>query len=415
MVTTPYKNRRSVAEAGPMGLQPHHWALADPDGEFTEVHRVALGRRDRVWPSPTLTDGDRLMSGNRAPHSRLTAVLVATGFCVLAGLVSNQVLAMAARARARRGAEAIVDNGVPRRAVLLTSAYAGSAGQLDRARAAIAAVGFTIIAQIPVEEHERLAEWLSGPAEHMPLVVAAGGDGTVGAAANYVVNTGAVLGVLPLGTSNDFARSLGLPTDPVRAARLFATGKIATIDAGRWSVPGEPARYFVHAATVGLNVSFARLATKASLRQRFGRLTYAVAAATALRQRDSFSCELHYDGRVEHRNLVHLSVINAPVFGGFLGMRVIGASLDDRILDVIAVEHLPVRRLLLAALHPILRLKRPIRGICTLRVRSIRVQTTRVLDVALDGEILGKVPADFEVAGEALRVITPLDFEDIDD
>ncbi len=147
--------------------------------------------------------------------------------------------------------------------------------------------------------------------EQMPLIVAAGGDGTVGAVTGYVADTGAVLGVLPLGTSNDFARSLGLPTHPVRAARLFATGKIATIDAGRLVVPDAPARHFVHAATVGLNVSFARLATKASMRQRFGRLTYAVAAATALRQRESFGCELYYDGHVEHLELVHLSVASA--------------------------------------------------------------------------------------------------------
>ncbi len=317
--------------------------------------------------------------------------------------------------RAGRDAAPDGDNGVPRRAVVLTSPHAGSAGKLDRARAAMIAAGFTIVAEILVTQREHLAQWVSGPPDQVPLIVAAGGDGTVGAVADYVANTGAVLGVLPLGTSNDFARSLGLPTDPVRAARLLATGKIATIDAGRLTVPGQPARHFVHAATVGLNVSFARLATKASLRQRFGRLTYAVAAAAALRQRESFGCELRYDGHVEHLQLVHLSVINAPVFGGFLGMRVTGANLDDRMLDVIAVEHLPARRLLLAALHPILRLTRPVPGIRTLQVHRMRVHTTQELDVALDGEILGTVPADFEVAGEALRVITPPDFDDIDD
>jgi diacylglycerol kinase family enzyme len=50
-----------------------------------------------------------------------------------------------------------------------------------------------------------------------------------------------------------------------------------------------------------------------------------------------------------------------------------------------------------------------------LHVSSLRVHTDHPLDVALDGEIIGNLPADFEVAGEALRVITPLEFEDIDD
>lgn len=299
--------------------------------------------------------------------------------------------------------------------MILTSPHAGSAGQLDRAWAAMVDDGFTILTEIPITQHQRLAHWVSGPAAQLPLIVAAGGDGTVGAAADYVANTGAVLGVLPLGTSNDFARSLGIPTRPVRAARLLARGKIATIDAGRLTAPGQPARHFVHAATVGLNVSFARLATKASLRQRFGRLTYALAAATALRQRESFSCELHYDGHIEQLELVHLSIINAPIFGGFLGMRVRGVNLDDRMLDVIAVEHLSTRRLLLAALHALLRLTRPVRGIRTLHVRHLQVHTTKQLDVALDGEIHGTLPGSFEVAAEALRVIAPQEFDDIDD
>jgi diacylglycerol kinase (ATP) len=251
-----------------------------------------------------------------------------------------------------------------------------------------------------------LAGWVSRARKEPLLVVAAGGDGTVGTAADYVADTEAVLGVLPLGTSNDFARSLGLPTDPVKAACLLAAGEVTTIDAGRLVVPGERARHFAHAATVGLNVSFARLATEASLRRRFGRLTYTVAGASALREQEAFRCELRYDGRVERLEVVHLSIVNAPVFGGFLGLRVRGASLDDRALDVIAVQRLPLHRLVLAGLQPILGIRRPLRGIRTLQVRRLRVHSDRDLDVALDGEIRGRIPADFEVAGEALRVVT---------
>lgn len=294
----------------------------------------------------------------------------------------------------------------------MTSPHAGRAGRLDRARAKMIDDGFTILTEIPITQHRRLAQWVSGPASQLPLIVAAGGDGTAGAVANYLVNTGAVLGVLPLGSSNDFARSLRIPTRPGPAARLLSMGKVVTIDVGRLTVPGKPARYFIHAATVGLNVSFARLATKASLRRRFGRLTYAIAAATALHQRESFDCELHHDGLIEHLTLVHLAFINAPIFGGFLGMRVPGVNLDDRMLDVIAVEHISTRRLLLAAALPILNLTRPVPGIRTLRARSLQVRTAQELDVALDGEIQATLPAGFEVAGAALRVVTPLDFDD---
>jgi diacylglycerol kinase family enzyme len=98
------------------------------------------------------------------------------------------------------------------------------------------------------------------------------------------------------------------------------------------------------------------------------------------------------------------------VFGGFLGMRIGGASVADCRLDVIAIEYLPIRRLLLASLYAIGGIRRPIRGIRTLRVPALRVHSTRVLEVALDGELVGRIPADFEVAAEGLRVVTPLGF-----
>ncbi|MBA2472718.1 MAG: hypothetical protein H0V41_10935 [Pseudonocardiales bacterium] len=127
----------------------------------------------------------------------------------------------------------------------------------------------------------------------------------------------------------------------------------------------------------------------------------------------SFDCELQYDGHHQRLRLVHLSVINAPVFGGFLGLRVRGANLDDRILDVIAVEHLSRP----AAGRPATRPGNPPpdpRDTHAARAHSPRPYH-QALDIILDGEVDGTLPADFEVAAEALRVLTPTDFDDIDD
>jgi YegS/Rv2252/BmrU family lipid kinase len=327
---------------------------------------------------------------------------------IAAGLVSGRVLNAI---EAELGAvPSRADRAIPARAVLVTSPHAGRAQRLAEARRAMAQVGIQIVAEIPVTEAAELGDWVAGARRAPLLVVAAGGDGTVGAAAHHVADTEAVLGVLPLGTSNDFARSLDIPVDPVQAARLFGAGKVATIDAGRLVAPGRPPRHFAHAATAGLSVSFAKLATRASMRHRFGRLTYAIAAAVALRQQEPFRCALHYDGHVDRFDLVHLAIINAPVFGGFLGMRIPGSDLHDHALDLIAVERLPMRRVVLAALHPILGVQRSIRGVRVLRLPLVRVHTDRELEVALDGEVLGRIPADFEAAGDALRVVTPRDF-----
>lgn len=144
------------------------------------------------------------------------------------------------------------------------------------------------------------------------LVITAGGDGTAGTVAHCLAGTEHVLGVLPLGTSNNFARSLGIPVEPRRAVALLAGGKVATIDLGRFIPADRPPRHFVHAATVGLNARFARIATRGDVRDRLGRFAYLLAAAYAMRRRPAFGCELRYGGTAEKARLSQLSVINAP-------------------------------------------------------------------------------------------------------
>jgi YegS/Rv2252/BmrU family lipid kinase len=303
---------------------------------------------------------------------------------------------------------------LPREVVLVASWQAGGGAGLAAALDQMRRGGLSVAAQLGVEDIGRLPALLRDLGGGPRLIVAAGGDGTVGAVADCLAGSESVLGILPLGTSNDFARSLGIPVDPRRAAALLTGGKIAAVDLGRLVAQGSPPRHFVHAATAGLNVNFARFATRASARARYGHLTYLVAAANAFRDRPAFDCELRYDGRSEKLTLTQLSVINAPVFGGALGLSVRGSDPDDRLLDVLAFEDIPVRRLLLAASFLLLRVRRPLAGVRAMHVSRLHVHTPRPLAVALDGEVAGQLPGDFEVAGEALRVITPLEFEDVD-
>jgi YegS/Rv2252/BmrU family lipid kinase len=296
--------------------------------------------------------------------------------------------------------------------ILVLSPHAGGKDKLARARQAMAALRLQVMAELTVDDLHRLPDLLRGQSSRPPIVVAAGGDGTVGAVASAIVETPAVLGVLPLGTSNDFARSLSIPMRVEHAVQLLARGRVSRVDAGRLSRNGQPPTHFVHAAAAGLNVQFARFATRADLRARLGRLTYAAAAALALRERPVFSCRVEYEGQTEDLQLVHLAVINAPVFGGFLGLKIPNASTDDRRLNVLMIEHLPMRRLLRSALYPAVGLHRRIRGFRAMSVASLKVTPTKPMDVTLDGEIAGKIPGTFEVVPAALRVITPASFKD---
>ncbi len=307
--------------------------------------------------------------------------------------------------------------GTPARAIVLVeNPHAGRTRQgLDRAHRAITRVGLPVWATISVGELERLRPWVERPEAERPLIVAAGGDGTVGAVAGYVAHTAAALGILPLGTSNDVARSLHIPLRIERAVALLATGRIATVDLGQLAQPAAPPRYFVHAAAMGLNVAFSRLASQVALRRRRGRFIYVLAAALALRDRRPFRCTLDLEGRRVPLDLLHLSVINAPVFGGRLGLRIAGSDMDDRRLDVLALENVPLGRLALAALPVLLRRQPQVGGVRLYHVRRLGVHVDQPVEVTLDGEIAGRLPGTFLLAAEALRVVTGPHFVDMDD
>ena len=304
----------------------------------------------------------------------------------------------------------------PRALVLVENPHAGrgTAG-LRQAYEAIRRAGLPVRETIPVHELARLRPWLERPAAERPLIVAAGGDGTVGAVADYMAHTDGVLGILPLGTSNDVARSLDIPLRIEQAVGLLASGPVSTVDLGQFIAPDARPRHFVHAAALGASVAFARVATRVSVRKRLGRLTYMVAAALALREREVFRCTLFVEGRRKPLDLLHLSVINAPVFGGFFSLRLRGSDVDDRRLDVLAIENVSLPRLVLAALLIVLRTPPRVGGVHLYHVRHLRVHVAQPVGVSLDGEVTGHVPGDFVLAGEALRVVTGPRFVGVDD
>jgi undecaprenyl-diphosphatase len=343
------------------------------------------------------------------PFDVLVGAAIGTGM----GLASG-VLIRAVREHLEPAASAVpaTETAGTNQLILVVSPHAGHQEKLARARQAMADRGLEVVAEITLDELQQLPDLLPKNGSRPPIVVAAGGDGTVGAVANAVITTPAVLGILPLGTSNDFARSIKIPINVEKAVRLLSGGRVSHVDAGKLIRDGEQPRHFVHAAAAGINVQFARFATRADLRARFGRLTYAVAMATAMRERPIFTCEIESEAGTEQLSLVHLSVINAPIFGGFLGLKLPGTGPDDRTLDVVMIEHLPIRRWLRSALYPIFRVHRPIRGFRTLQVSRLRVKTHQSMDVTLDGEIAGKLPGNFEIVPAGLRVITSPSFKE---
>ncbi len=120
--------------------------------------------------------------------------------------------------------------------------------------------------------------------------------------------------------------------------------------------------------------------------------------------------EIVHGGETERLNLIHLPVIKAPVFGGFLGMRLRDADPDDHLLDVLAVEQLPVTQLLRAGLYQLFGSKRSLKGVYWRHISRMTLNSDAPLEVALDGEVCATLPG---IVPDGLRIVTPVDFEDV--
>jgi diacylglycerol kinase (ATP) len=234
------------------------------------------------------------------------------------------------------------------------------------------------------------------------LLLVGGGDGTVGCAAALLAHTGTTLGVLPLGTANDFARTLEIPSALPAAVETLVSGKVVDVDLGR--VNGS---VFLNVASLGLSVGVTRRLTP-RLKRRLGRLAYPAATLSAYRHHRPFAARLELDdGSVlELQDLMQVAVGNGRHYGGGLTVSPT-ASIDDHLLDVYAIEkgrlrdHVSVARLLRSG-HLIEHDR-----VHHLTTRRLRVVTDEPLDVNLDGELAATTPATFEVDRNALHVVVP--------
>lgn len=216
---------------------------------------------------------------------------------------------------------------------------------------------------------------------HYNLVVAAGGDGTVHEAVNRVAPLGLPLGVLPLGTCNDFARTLHLPNDLEEAARVIAEDTAIPIDLGM--VNG---RYFVNAAHLGLGVETAKH-LQPQLKTLLGPIAYGIALVAAWWTAKPLEIDVCVEGHCAHYAVTQMLVGNGRYFGGGL---LIGrdATLDDGLLDVYLVgPNLGVREAL--------RLAAALRrgaigehdGLAHYRTTRLTADLSRPAEVNLDGEV----------------------------
>ena len=208
------------------------------------------------------------------------------------------------------------------------------------------------------------------------------------------------LAVLPLGTANDFARTLGVPADAIEAAETALSGREHGIDIG--SVNGRP---FINVASVGLAAKVTE-AQSTALKRRWHVLSYLISLWRAVWEARPFYSEVELDGAPAWSGPVYqLSVGNGRFHGG--GLTVADrAAIDDGKFDLYLVRPGAVWQLLACVTHLRFGFAKPDlleRG--TARRVTLRTATPKSINV--DGELDGTTPATFELLPDALTVIVP--------
>lgn len=370
--------------------------------------------------------------------------------------------------------------------VLVTSPHSGGARAGDAVKE-LELAGVTVGAHLNVGDLDHLTPMGTTWREQgYDAAIAAGGDGTIGAVASHLAGSGLPLGILPLGTSNDVARSLGVPLDLAKACEVIAHGVPTKVDMGQVSpavtepeglalhaheheIPASsrgaarsapPRAYFLHALTLGFNVQFARLATDVARRKRWGPLNYATSVLEALTHLQPVPVTLRLSGvkdgsgqqtaedHVVTVQALQIAVVNTPVFGGGLNLRLPDVQLRDDLLDFVVIEALAPNALratvegLLAALttageavrERISQLTQQptdhvrdqdqqearaqaadeaaglaLPGVRRFKARSAIVETPGSLDLTLDGEIRSHTPARICVSPDPLRILLPVE------
>lgn len=238
-------------------------------------------------------------------------------------------------------------------------------------------------------------------------IVACGGDGTIHQIVQALIFSGVALGVIPVGTGNDIARHLGLPTDVRLACDVLRRGKRRWIDVARVSSRGAPRRprIYLSVAGAGFDAKVNRLAQRASSWLP-NRAVYLRAVVGALSRFTSKLMEVTCDGHQWAGETTLVAVGNASSYGG--GLKIVPrARVDDGWLDMCLVKKTSrfelVRRFpqLYAGTHihhPAVEIR---------RARRVTLASTDHMELFADGEYICDLPVTIEIVPRALPVIAP--------
>lgn len=234
------------------------------------------------------------------------------------------------------------------------------------------------------------------------LVIIAGGDGTISSLLPHIIASQKPLGLLPLGSDNDFARSIGLSEDPKLAAKTIIDGERRSVDVGY--ADGRP---FLNALNIGLGEQIASDHGGLS-KNLFGSFAYPYRWLKSYRKNKGFTTDIVLGDETQATfRADQISVANSESFGRHLTADKTN-SLESGELSVMAVRPIGVIGWLKLLPQMLFGDPSKVAGVAASREQTLTIETRPPKSYSLDGEWAGETPVDIKIRPQHLEVYAPV-------
>ncbi len=294
-----------------------------------------------------------------------------------------------------------MSDALPKRAMLVINAQSrrGQAA-FDEVRDKLAAAGIDLMDAHAVKNPEMMEPVVKAAIARAPMVIVGGGDGTLSSAVDHFVGTDTVFAVLPLGTANSFARTLGLPLDLDGAIKVIAYGRRKRIDLG--IIDGD---YFANVAALGMSPLIADT-VPSWLKSWFGVLGYVFWAVRVAFKFRPFKLRITLDdGTLVKSWATEARIANGSFHGGV--ELVEKAELDSGEMVIQAVTGKSVLGLAWSWFTTLFKLRHREQTVTEWRGRRMILEARPSQKISIDGEIAAMTPVTVEVARGAIEVAAP--------
>lgn len=285
---------------------------------------------------------------------------------------------------------------LPRAAALIVNARSRKGQQAFReACRLLRAAGVELISSEAVRDPTTVpAKVRAAVAAGAPMVIVGGGDGSLSCSVDHVVGTDTVFALLPLGTANSFARTLGIPLDMAGAVEVIARGQARPIDLGM--IDDD---YFANCAAIGISPLIAQ-SVPHGLKKWLGRPGYLGWAAIQLARFRPFRLTVGE----ETLDALEVRIANGAYHGG---TELVDTEVDDGAIVIQVIEGRNRWKLLWSWGMSLFGRDRARRTVREFRGRTFRIATDPPLPISIDGEVLATTPVTARVARRAILMAMP--------